>query len=69
MKEVVILNSWTMEFLYNLNDTIFFFNSFINEFIYWISLTLRWELMIAFVYIYFEFFHKDQIIFGLVLIL
>ncbi|KAJ0010085.1 hypothetical protein Pint_33199 [Pistacia integerrima] len=53
-EELVILNSWVQEFLYNLNLCIGFHSPH------------GWELMIGYVYNDFGFAHNDQIISGLV---
>ncbi|KAK9661874.1 hypothetical protein RND81_O078100 [Saponaria officinalis] len=53
-KEVILLNSWVQEFLYNLNLCIGFHSPH------------GWELMIGSIYKDFGFAHNEQIISGLV---
>nr|DAJ12028.1 TPA_asm: chloroplast envelope membrane protein [Blumea oxyodonta] len=66
-KELVILNSWTQEFLYNLSDTIKAFSLLLlTDLCIGFHSPHGWELMIGFVYKDFGFVHNDQIISGLV---
>ncbi|KAL2902241.1 Chloroplast envelope membrane protein [Bienertia sinuspersici] len=66
-KELILLNSWIQEFLYNLSDTIKAFSILLL-----IDLCIGfhsphgWELMIVFIYKDFGFAHNDPIISGLV---
>nr|YP_010184211.1 envelope membrane protein [Streptopus obtusatus]QVG63057.1 envelope membrane protein [Streptopus obtusatus] len=66
-EELVILNSWVQEFLYNLSDTIKAFSILLVTDL-WIGFhsTHGWELMIGSVYNDFGLAHNDQIISGLV---
>nr|YP_007476059.1 chloroplast envelope membrane protein [Dasypogon bromeliifolius]AEJ10156.1 chloroplast envelope membrane protein [Dasypogon bromeliifolius]AGE93124.1 chloroplast envelope membrane protein [Dasypogon bromeliifolius] len=66
-EELVILNSWIQEFLYNLSDTIKAFSILLVTDL-WIGFhsTHGWELMIGSVYNDFGLAHNDQIISGLV---
>lgn len=66
-EELVILNSWVQEFLYNLNDTIKAFSILLVTDL-WIGFhsTHGWELMIGSIYNDFGLAHNDQIISGLV---
>ncbi|CAL9078543.1 unnamed protein product [Musa textilis] len=66
-EELVILNSWVQEFLYNLSDTIKAFSILLVTDL-WIGFhsTHGWELMIGSVYNNFGLDHNDQIISGLV---
>ena len=66
-EELVILNSWVQEFLYNLSDTIKAFSILLVTDL-WIGFhsTHGWELMIGSVYNDFGLDHNDQIISGLV---
>nr|AGE93468.1 chloroplast envelope membrane protein [Xiphidium caeruleum] len=66
-EELVILNSWVQEFLYNLSDTIKAFLILLVTDL-WIGFhsTHGWELMISSVYNDFGLDHNDQIISGLV---
>nr|YP_009864760.1 chloroplast envelope protein [Uvularia grandiflora]ANO44926.1 envelope membrane protein [Uvularia grandiflora]QKE32755.1 chloroplast envelope protein [Uvularia grandiflora] len=66
-EELVILNSWVQEFLYNLSDTIKAFLILLVTDL-WIGFhsTHGWELMIGSVYSDFGLAHNDQIISGLV---
>nr|YP_009251656.1 chloroplast envelope protein [Colchicum autumnale]AKB92939.1 chloroplast envelope protein [Colchicum autumnale] len=66
-EELVILNSWIQEFLYNLSDTIKAFSILLVTDL-WIGFhsTHGWELMIGSVYSDFGLAHNDQIISGLV---
>nr|YP_010984548.1 envelope membrane protein [Kirengeshoma koreana]WOK78630.1 envelope membrane protein [Kirengeshoma koreana] len=66
-EELVILNSWTQEFLYNLSDTIKAFSILLlTDLCIGFHSPHGWELMIDSVYKDFGFFHNDQIISGLV---
>nr|YP_009694579.1 CemA [Eucnide grandiflora]QEJ82494.1 CemA [Eucnide grandiflora] len=66
-EELVILNSWTQEFLYNLSDTIKAFSILLlTDLCIGFHSTHGWELMIGSVYKDFGFVHNDQIISGLV---
>nr|QWL15966.1 chloroplast envelope membrane protein [Plantago crassifolia] len=66
-EELVILNSWTQEFLYNLSDTIkAFLILLITDLCIGFHSPHGWELMIGSVYKDFGFVHNDQIISGLV---
>lgn len=66
-KELLILNSWMQEFLYNLSDTIkAFFILLLTDLCIGFHSPHGWELMIAYVYKDFGFAHNDQIISGLV---
>uniref|UniRef100_UPI00315D3EB3 envelope membrane protein n=1 Tax=Plantago rapensis TaxID=513151 RepID=UPI00315D3EB3 len=66
-EELVILNSWTQEFLYNLSDTIkAFLILLITDLCIGFHSPHGWELMISSVYKDFGFVHNDQIISGLV---
>nr|YP_009699567.1 CemA [Deutzia compacta]YP_010159538.1 CemA [Deutzia glabrata]YP_010697633.1 chloroplast envelope membrane protein [Deutzia longifolia]YP_010955191.1 chloroplast envelope membrane protein [Deutzia parviflora]AUF33391.1 CemA [Deutzia crassifolia]QEJ87501.1 CemA [Deutzia compacta]QRG31834.1 CemA [Deutzia glabrata]WCF70785.1 chloroplast envelope membrane protein [Deutzia longifolia]WMX20141.1 chloroplast envelope membrane protein [Deutzia parviflora] len=66
-EELVILNSWTQEFLYNLSDTIKAFSILLlTDLCIGFHSPHGWELMIGSVYKDFGFFHNDQIISGLV---
>nr|CUR04538.1 cemA [Acacia merrallii]CUR04629.1 cemA [Acacia merrallii] len=66
-QELIILNSWVQEFLYNLSDTIKAFSILLlTDFCIGFHSTHGWELMIASVYKDFGFAHNDQIISGLV---
>jgi len=66
-QELVILNSWVQEFLYNLSDTIKAFSILLLTYlcIRFYS-THCWELMIGSVYKDFGFTQNDQILSGLV---
>lgn len=69
-EELVILNSWAHEFLYNLSDTIKAFSIlFLIDLCTGYHSTHGWELMIDSVYNDFGFFHNDQILSVLVSIL
>nr|YP_010581332.1 envelope membrane protein [Roridula gorgonias]UZT27653.1 envelope membrane protein [Roridula gorgonias] len=62
-EELVILNSWAQEFLYNLSDTIKAFSILLLvDFCTGFHSTHGWELMIGSVYKDFGFVHNDQII-------
>nr|CUR00451.1 cemA [Acacia andrewsii] len=66
-QELIILNSWVQEFLYNLSDTIKAFSILlVTDFCTGYHSTHGWELMIGSVYKDFGFAHNDQIISGLV---
>nr|CUR02450.1 cemA [Acacia exocarpoides] len=66
-QELIILNSWVQEFLYNLSDTIKAFSILLlTDFCIGFHSTHAWELMIGSVYKDFGFAHNDQIISGLV---
>nr|YP_001294364.1 envelope membrane protein [Dioscorea elephantipes]A6MML9.1 RecName: Full=Potassium/proton antiporter CemA; AltName: Full=Chloroplast envelope membrane protein A; Short=CemA [Dioscorea elephantipes]ABR01442.1 chloroplast envelope membrane protein [Dioscorea elephantipes] len=66
-EELIILNSWIQELLYNLSDTIKAFSILLITDL-WIGFhsTHGWELMIGSVYNDFGLAHNDQIISGLV---
>nr|YP_009975551.1 envelope membrane protein [Sibangea similis]QNK04892.1 envelope membrane protein [Sibangea similis] len=62
-EELIILNSWVQEFLYNLSDTIKAFSLlFLTELFLGFHSTHGWKLMIDAVYKDFGFAHNDQII-------
>nr|CUR03447.1 cemA [Acacia jibberdingensis]CUR03538.1 cemA [Acacia jibberdingensis]CUR05176.1 cemA [Acacia oldfieldii]CUR05267.1 cemA [Acacia oldfieldii] len=66
-QELIILNSWVQEFLYNLSDTIKVFSILLlTDLCIGFHSTRGWELMIGSVYKDFGFAHNDQIISGLV---
>nr|YP_009309289.1 envelope membrane protein [Pogostemon yatabeanus]AKM21349.1 envelope membrane protein [Pogostemon yatabeanus] len=66
-EELVILNSWTQEFLYNLSDTVkAFLILLLTDLCIGFHSPHGWELMIGSVYKDFGFGHNDQIISGLV---
>nr|QZH79855.1 chloroplast envelope protein [Polyspora chrysandra] len=66
-EELVILNSWAQEFLYNLSDTIKAFSILLlTDLCIGFHSPHGWELMIDSVYKDFGFVHNDQIISGLV---
>nr|YP_009491126.1 envelope membrane protein [Dysosma tsayuensis]AWH99394.1 envelope membrane protein [Dysosma tsayuensis] len=66
-EELVILNSWVREFIYNLSDTIKAFSILLlTDLCIGFHSPHGWELMIGFVYKDFGFSHNDQIISGLV---
>ena len=66
-EELVILNSWSQEFLYNLSDTIKAFSILLlTDLCIGFHSPHGWELMIGSVYKDFGFVHNDQIISGLV---
>nr|APB94295.1 envelope membrane protein [Daucus carota subsp. carota] len=68
-EELVILNSWAQEFIYNLSDTIkAFWILLLTDFFIGFHSTRGWELMIGFVYKDFGFAHNDQILSSLVCI-
>nr|YP_009494128.1 envelope membrane protein [Dipelta floribunda]UZZ45298.1 envelope membrane protein [Dipelta yunnanensis]AWN58168.1 envelope membrane protein [Dipelta floribunda]QFQ36886.1 chloroplast envelope membrane protein [Dipelta floribunda]QFQ36962.1 chloroplast envelope membrane protein [Dipelta floribunda]QFQ37038.1 chloroplast envelope membrane protein [Dipelta floribunda] len=62
-EELIILNSWAQEFLYNLSDTIKAF-SILLLVDFWVGFHSPhvWELMIGSVYKDFGFVHNDQIL-------
>jgi hypothetical protein len=69
-EELVILNSWAHEFLYNLSDTIKAFSIlFLIDLCTGYHSTHGWELIMGSVYNDFGFFHNDQILSVLVSIL
>nr|QST19570.1 envelope membrane protein [Vaccinium japonicum] len=69
-EELVILNSWAHEFLYNLSDTIKAFSIlFLIDLCTGYHSTHGWELIIGSVYNDFGFLHNDQILSVLVSIL
>lgn len=66
-KELILLNSWVKEFLYNLSDTIKAFSILLlTDLCIGFHSPHGWELMIGFIYQDFGFPHNDQIISGLV---
>nr|YP_009768256.1 chloroplast envelope membrane protein [Albizia bracteata]QIS98874.1 chloroplast envelope membrane protein [Albizia bracteata] len=66
-QELIILNSWVQEFLYNLSDTIKAFSILlVTDLCIGFHSTHGWELMIGSVYKDFGFAHNDQIISSLV---
>nr|QVL27433.1 envelope membrane protein [Vitex yunnanensis] len=66
-EELVILNSWAQEFLYNLSDTVkAFLILLLTDLCIGFHSPHGWELMIGSVYKDFGFGHNDQIISGLV---
>ena len=66
-EELVILNSWVQEFLYNLSDTIKAFSILLlTDLCIGFHSPHGWELMIGLVYKDFGFAHNEQIISGLV---
>nr|YP_008592652.1 chloroplast envelope membrane protein [Berberis bealei]YP_009628446.1 envelope membrane protein [Berberis fortunei]YP_009671800.1 chloroplast envelope membrane protein [Berberis aristata]YP_010015036.1 chloroplast envelope membrane protein [Berberis oiwakensis]YP_010191445.1 envelope membrane carbon uptake protein [Berberis duclouxiana]YP_010479241.1 envelope membrane protein [Mahonia bodinieri]YP_010479341.1 envelope membrane protein [Mahonia breviracema]YP_010479441.1 envelope membrane len=66
-EELIVLNSWVREFLYNLSDTIKAFSILLlTDLCIGFHSPHGWELMIGFVYKDFGFYHNDQIISGLV---
>nr|YP_010872497.1 envelope membrane carbon uptake protein [Lindenbergia indica]URQ18987.1 envelope membrane carbon uptake protein [Lindenbergia indica] len=66
-KELVILNSWAQELLYNLSDTVkAFLILLLTDLCIGFHSPHGWELMIGSVYKDFGFVHNDQIISGLV---
>nr|YP_009141812.1 chloroplast envelope membrane protein [Vicia sativa]AIL56338.1 chloroplast envelope membrane protein [Vicia sativa]AMM06316.1 chloroplast envelope membrane protein [Vicia sativa] len=69
-QELIILNSWVQEFLYNLSDTIKAFSILLlTDFCIGFHSTKGWELMIGSVYQDFGFTPNDQILSVLVCIL
>nr|YP_010994197.1 chloroplast envelope membrane protein [Prostanthera wilkieana]WOZ12063.1 chloroplast envelope membrane protein [Prostanthera althoferi subsp. althoferi]WOZ11802.1 chloroplast envelope membrane protein [Prostanthera wilkieana]WOZ12150.1 chloroplast envelope membrane protein [Prostanthera wilkieana]WOZ12672.1 chloroplast envelope membrane protein [Prostanthera althoferi subsp. althoferi]WOZ12759.1 chloroplast envelope membrane protein [Prostanthera althoferi subsp. althoferi] len=66
-EQLVILNSWAQEFLYNLSDTVKAFSILLlTDLCIGFHSPHGWELMIGSVYKDFGFGHNDQIISGLV---
>nr|YP_010811407.1 envelope membrane protein [Eremophila hughesii]YP_010812869.1 envelope membrane protein [Eremophila canaliculata]YP_010813127.1 envelope membrane protein [Eremophila pallida]YP_010815105.1 envelope membrane protein [Eremophila spuria]YP_010816223.1 envelope membrane protein [Eremophila shonae]YP_010817771.1 envelope membrane protein [Eremophila battii]YP_010822673.1 envelope membrane protein [Eremophila spectabilis]YP_010823963.1 envelope membrane protein [Eremophila viscimarginata]YP_01 len=66
-EELVSLNSWAQEFLYNLSDTVKAFSILLlTDLCIGFHSPHGWELMIGSVYKDFGFVHNDQIISGLV---
>nr|YP_009868812.1 envelope membrane protein [Spatholobus pulcher]QKI32337.1 envelope membrane protein [Spatholobus pulcher] len=66
-QELVLINSWFREFIYNLSDTIKAFSILLlTDLCIGFHSTHGWELMIGFVYKDFGFSQNDQIISGLV---
>nr|YP_011014396.1 envelope membrane carbon uptake protein [Jasminum nervosum]WQA10962.1 envelope membrane carbon uptake protein [Jasminum nervosum] len=66
-EELVILNSWAQEFLYNLSDTVKAFSILLlTDLCIGFHSPRGWELMIGSVYKDFGFVHNDQMISGLV---
>jgi hypothetical protein len=66
-KELILLNSWVQEFLYNLSDTIKAFSIILlTDLCIGFHSPHGWELMIGSIYKDFGFAHNDQIISGLV---
>nr|YP_009974777.1 chloroplast envelope membrane protein [Androsace mariae]QNJ33737.1 chloroplast envelope membrane protein [Androsace mariae] len=66
-EELVILNSWAQEFVYNLSDTIKAFSILLlTDLCIGFHSPHGWELMIGSVYKDFGFVHNDQIISSLV---
>ena len=66
-EELVILNSWVQEFLYNLSDTIKAFSILLlTDLCIGFHSPHGWELMIGSVYKDFGFAHNEQILSGLV---
>nr|ATL60124.1 envelope membrane protein [Sipanea sp. Rova et al. 1981] len=66
-EELVILNSWAQEFLYNLSDTVKAFSILLlMDFCIGFHSPHGWELMVSSVYKDFGFVHNDQILSGLV---
>uniref|UniRef100_UPI003001A7BB chloroplast envelope membrane protein n=1 Tax=Didymocarpus purpureobracteatus TaxID=411098 RepID=UPI003001A7BB len=66
-QELVILNSWAQEFLYNVSDTVKAFSILLlTDLCIGFHSPHGWELMIGSVYKDFGFVHNDQIISGLV---
>nr|WOZ11015.1 envelope membrane carbon uptake protein [Chiococca alba] len=66
-EELVILNSWAQEFLYNLSDTVKAFSILLlTDLCIGFHSPHGWELMVGSVYKDFGFAHNDQIISGLV---
>nr|YP_010759359.1 envelope membrane carbon uptake protein [Saxifraga kegangii]WEY04560.1 envelope membrane carbon uptake protein [Saxifraga kegangii] len=66
-EELVILNSWIQEFLYNLSDTIKAFSILLlTDLCIGFHSPHGWELMLGSIYKDFGFAHNDQIISGLV---
>nr|YP_010964164.1 chloroplast envelope membrane protein [Astragalus psilosepalus]WNM88742.1 chloroplast envelope membrane protein [Astragalus psilosepalus] len=66
-QQLIILNSWVQEFIYNLSDTIKAFSILLlTDLCIGFHSTHGWELMIGSVYKDFGFIQNDQIISGLV---
>nr|YP_010273618.1 chloroplast envelope membrane protein [Dichondra micrantha]UKO32026.1 chloroplast envelope membrane protein [Dichondra micrantha]BDR61578.1 putative heme-binding protein [Dichondra micrantha] len=66
-ENLVILNSWSREFLYNLSDTVKVFSILLlTDLCIGFHSPHGWELMIGFIYQDFGFGHNDQILSGLV---
>nr|YP_010121574.1 envelope membrane protein [Pinguicula alpina]QRE78618.1 envelope membrane protein [Pinguicula alpina] len=66
-KELIIINSWVQEFLYNLSDTVKAFAILLlTDLCIGFHSPHGWELMIGSVYKDFGFGHNDQIVSGLV---
>nr|UEK24552.1 envelope membrane protein [Coffea liberica] len=66
-EELVILNSWTQKFLYNLSDTVKAFSILLlTDLCIGFHSPHGWELMVGSVYKDLGFVHNDQIISGLV---
>ena len=66
-KELILLNSWVQEFIYNLSDTIKAFSILLlTDLCIGFHSPHGWELMIGSIYKDFGFAHNDQIISGLV---
>nr|YP_009905909.1 chloroplast envelope membrane protein [Vasconcellea cundinamarcensis]YP_010447044.1 chloroplast envelope membrane protein [Vasconcellea carvalhoae]QLG90316.1 chloroplast envelope membrane protein [Vasconcellea cundinamarcensis]UTM91853.1 chloroplast envelope membrane protein [Vasconcellea carvalhoae] len=66
-EELLIINSWVQEFLYNLSDTIKAFSILLlTDLCIGFHSPHGWELMIGYIYKDFGFAHNDQIISGLV---
>uniref|UniRef100_UPI0030DFA0AD chloroplast envelope membrane protein n=1 Tax=Sabulina tenuifolia TaxID=1155345 RepID=UPI0030DFA0AD len=66
-KELILLNSWVQEFLYNLSDTIKAFSILLlTDLCIGFHSPHGWELMIGSIYKDFGFAHNEQIISGLV---
>ena len=66
-EELVILNSWVQEFLYNLSDTIKAFSILLlTDLCIGFHSPRGWELTIGYIYKDFGFDHYDQILSGLV---
>nr|YP_010849214.1 envelope membrane carbon uptake protein [Coffea bissetiae]WFF64496.1 envelope membrane carbon uptake protein [Coffea bissetiae] len=66
-EELVILNSWTQKFLYNLSDTVKAFSILlVTDLCIGFHSPHGWELMVGSVYKDLGFVHNDQIISGLV---
>nr|YP_009557402.1 envelope membrane protein [Kewa sp. GY-2019]QBC72139.1 envelope membrane protein [Kewa sp. GY-2019] len=66
-QELILINSWVQEFLYNLSDTIKAFSILlVTDLCIGFHSPHGWELMIGSIYKDFGFSHNDQIISGLV---
>nr|YP_010829226.1 chloroplast envelope membrane protein [Silene graminifolia]WFF47589.1 chloroplast envelope membrane protein [Silene graminifolia] len=62
-KELILINSWVQEFLYNLSDTIKAFSMLLLiDFFTGVHSSRGWELMISSIYKDFGFAHNDLII-------